>query len=140
MRTACGALTIVLLALVLGACGESSDEKAQNTVCDARTDIGTQVDRLEALTPATITVEAVTQPLDAIKNDLKDIASAQSDLSSDRRGEVEAATRTFTTSVEGIAKDAVTSLSAADAKSSLVTALKQLGASYEQAFSPVDCD
>lgn len=139
MRPVSGAVTIVLLALVLGACGESSEEKAQSTVCDARADIGTQVDKLEALTPATITTDAVTGPLDAIKNDLQDIAGAQSDLSGDRRSQVEAATKTFTSAIEGIARDAVASLSSSDAKSSLVTALKQLGASYKTAFAPVDC-
>jgi Tfp pilus assembly protein PilP len=140
MRTACRVLTITLLALALGACGESSEEKAQSTVCDARADIGTQVDKLEALTPATITTDAVTQPLDAIRKDLQEIAGAQSDLSGDRRSQVEAANKAFTSSVERIARDAVASLSAADAKSSLVTAVKQLGQSYEQAFSPVDCN
>ena len=108
MRTACGALTIVLLALVLGACGESSEEKAQSTVCDARADIGTQVDKLKALTPATITTDAVTQSLDAIKQDLQDIGGAQSDLSDDRRSEVEAANKAFTSSVQAIAGDVVT--------------------------------
>ena len=38
-----------MLALALGACGESDEEKAQNTVCDAVDDIGTQVDELKAL-------------------------------------------------------------------------------------------
>jgi len=139
MRTACGALSIVLLALVLGACGESSEEKAQSTVCDARADIGKQVDTLKGLTPATITTDAVTQSLDAIKQDLQDIGGAQSDLSDDRRSEVEAANKAFTSSVQAIAGDVVSSLSAADAKSSLVTALQQLGAAYEKAFTPVDC-
>ena len=48
MRTACSALAVMMLALVLGACGESSEEKAQNTVCDSRDDIGNQVDKLRA--------------------------------------------------------------------------------------------
>ena len=48
MRTACSALAVVMLALALGACGESSEEKAQNTVCDARDDIGKQVDDLKS--------------------------------------------------------------------------------------------
>jgi hypothetical protein len=140
MRTACSVLAVVMLALALGACGESSEEKAQNTVCDARDDIGKQVDDLKSLTPATVTTDAVTQNLDAINNDLKDISGAQSDLSSDRRSEVEAANKAFASSVEGIASQLGSSLSASDAKAGLVTAFQQLGASYEKTFAPLNCD
>jgi hypothetical protein len=140
MRTACSAVAVVMLALALGACGESSEEKAQNTVCDARDDIGKQIDELKGLTPATVTTDAVTQILDAIKNDLEDISDAQSDLSSDRRGEAEAANKAFTTSVEGIASQLGSSLSASDAKAEVVTALQQLEASYQKTFAPLNCD
>jgi len=140
MKTACSALVVVMLALVLGACGESEEDKALNTVCDARDDIGKQVDTLKGLTPATVTTDAVTQSLDAIKTDLDDIAGAQSDLSSDRRSEVETANTAFKSSVEGIAAELGTSLSASDAKAAVVTALQQLGASYEETFAPLNCD
>ena len=140
MRTAYSALAVVSLALAFGACGESSEEKAQNTVCDARADIGKQVETLKSLTPATVTTDAVTKSLDAIKNDLKDISGAQSDLSSDRRSEAEAANKAFASSIQGIADQLGTSLSASDAKAALVTALQQLGASYEKTFAPLNCD
>ena len=139
MRTACSALAVLMGALALGACGESSEEKAQNTVCDARDDIGKQVDDLKSLTPATVTTDAVTQNLDAIQNDLKDISGAQSDLSSDRRSEVEAANKAFASSVEGIASQLGRSLSASDAKAGVVTALQQLEASYQKTFAPLNC-
>ena len=140
MRTACRTLAVVALALALGACGESSEEKAQSTVCDARADIGKEVDTLKGLTPATVTTDAVTQSLDAIKNDLQEISGAQSDLSSDRRSEAEAANKAFASSIEGIAGEIGTSLSASDAKAALVTALQQLAASYEKTFAPLNCD
>jgi hypothetical protein len=140
MRTACSALAVVALGLALGACGESSEEKAQNTVCDARADIGKQVDTLKSFTPATVTTDAVTENLDAIKNDLKEISGAQSDLSSDRRSEAEAASKAFASSIEEIAGQLGTSLSASDAKAGLVTALQQLGTSYEETFAPLNCD
>ena len=104
------------LALVVGACGESSEEKAQSSVCDARDDMTKQVDDLKALTPATVTTDAVTQSLDAIKNDLKDISGAQSELSSDRRSQVESANKAFASSIQSIASQLGTSLSASDAK------------------------
>ena len=140
MRTACCAVAVVLLALALGACGESAEDKAQTTVCDARTDIGNEVDKLKSLTPATVTTDEVRQSLDAIKSDLKQIGDAQKDLSSDRRSEVEAANTAFANSIDGIASEVLKSLSASDAKAALVTALQQLGTAYEKAFEPVNCD
>jgi hypothetical protein len=81
----------------------------------------------------------VTQNVDAIRNDLSDIADAQSDLSDDRRSEVEAATNEFTSTVKNVASDIGTSLSASDAKARVVTGLQQLAASYKKAFAPLDC-
>jgi hypothetical protein len=140
MRAACSVLTVVMLVFALGACGESDEEKAQNTVCDARDDIGKQVDDLKSLTPATVTADAVTQNLDAIDNDLNDMSDAQSDLSSDRRSDVEAANKAFESSVEGIVTQLGSSLSASDAKAQVVTALDQLAASYQKAFAPLNCN
>jgi hypothetical protein len=140
MRTACSALAVVMLALALGACGESKEDKALSTVCAARDDIGKQVDTLKGLTAATVTTDAVKKSLDAIEKDLQDIAGAQSDLSSDRRSEVDAANKTFKSSIQGIASQLGTSLSASDAKAGVVTALQQLGASYQKTFAPLNCD
>jgi hypothetical protein len=140
MRTACSVLAVVMLVVALGACGESDEEKAQNKVCDAKAELGKQVNGLKSLTAATVTKDAVTENLDAIKTDLKDISDAQSDLSSDRRSEAEAATKEFTSSVEGIASQLGSSLSAADAKAQVVTALDQLAASYQKAFAPLTCN
>jgi hypothetical protein len=140
MRSARSVLVVALLALALGACGESDEEKAMNSVCDARDDIAKQVDELSSLTPTTVTTDAVTQNVDAIQNDLNDIADAQSDLSDDRRSEVEAATNEFTSTVKNVASDlGTTSLSASDAKARVVTGLQQLEASYKKAFAPLDC-
>ena len=139
MRVACNAAPMAL-ALALGACGESDEEKAQNQVCDAKADIAKQVDELNGLTAATVTKDGVTQNLDAIKTDLQDISDAQSDLSSDRRSEAEAANKAFTSSVLGIASELGSSLSGSDAKAGVVTALDQLAASYQKAFSPVNCN
>ena len=140
MRTACSFLAVVMLVFALGACGESDEEKAQNKVCDAKADIAKQVDELNGLTAATVTKDGVTQNLDAIKADLKDISDAQSDLSSDRRSEAEAANKEFSSSVQGIASQVGSSLTAADAKAQVVTALNQLAASYQKAFAPLNCD
>jgi hypothetical protein len=140
MRVARTVLAVVLLALALGACGESDEEKAQNAVCDATDDIAKQVDELASLTPATVTADAVRRNLEAIQNDFRDIGDAQPDLSDDRRSEVETATKEFTGSIQTIFGDLGSSLSAADAKAQLTTALEELKASYQKAFEPLDCD
>jgi len=140
MRVACSVLTVVMLVFALGACGESDEEKAQNEVCDAKADIAQQVDELTSLNSATVTADGVTSSLDAIKDDLNDISDAQSDLSSDRRSEAEAATKAFTNSVQGTASQLGSSLSAADAKAQVLTAIDQLAASYQKAFAPLNCD
>jgi hypothetical protein len=141
MRAVCSILAVMMPALALGACGgKSSEEKAQTTVCDARDDIGKQVADLKALTPATVTTDAVTKSLGAIRTDLQDISGAQSDLSSDRRSEFEAANKAFTSSIQGIASDLGRSLSASDAKAAIVTALQQLEAAYQKTFAPLNCN
>jgi two-component SAPR family response regulator len=140
MRVASSVLTVVMLVFVLGACGESDEEKAQNEVCDAKADIAQQVDELTSLNSTTVTADGVTSSLDAIKDDLNDISEAQSDLSSDRRSEAEAATKAFTGSVQETASQLGSSLSAADAKAQVLTAIDQLAASYQKAFAPLNCD
>src|SRR3954467_8965395 len=140
MRTASSVLAVVLLSFAVGACGESAADKAKTTVCDARADLGKQVNELKSLTPATVTKDAVTKPLGAIKNDLKDISGAQSDLSSDRRSRTEAATTAFTAELRRIAGELGTSLSASNAKAAVVAALQQLEASYQKTFARLKCD
>jgi hypothetical protein len=150
MRATFCALAIATLVLALSACGDDSspekastptpEEQAQATVCDARADISAQVEELKGLTAATVTKDGVTQSLDAIKNDLSDMSSAQADLSSERRSEAEAANKAFTSSVQSIKDDFLTSVSAADAKTALVTALQQLATSYQTAFAPLNCN
>ncbi len=149
MRTRLSVLAVAMLTIALGACGDDSpndkaasqspEEKAQATMCDARADIGKQLDELKSLTPATVTKDGVRQSLDAIKKNLSDMSGALSDLSSDRRSEVEAANKAFTSSVQEIKSQFLTSLSASDAKAVLVASLDQLAASYQKAFAPLKC-
>jgi two-component SAPR family response regulator len=140
MRVACSVLAVVMLVFALGACGESDEEKAQNEVCDAKADVAQQVDELKSLNSTTVTADGVKSNLDAIKDDLNNISDAQSDLSSDRRSEAEAATKAFSSSVQATASQLGSSLSAADAKAQVLTAIDQLAASYQTAFAPVKCD
>jgi hypothetical protein len=129
----------LLAAIAMTACGESSEDKAQNTVCDARDDISKQVNELKSITPATFTTDAVSKSLESIRSDLSDMRNAQSELSDDRRQQVESATQEFTGQLGDVVKEVGRSVTAADASSQVTQALQQLAASYEQAFSRVDC-
>ena len=151
MRSTACVLALATLTLALGACGgdDSSADKAstptaaeaaQSTVCDARADIATQVDELKGLTAATVTKDGVKQSLETIKKSLSDMSSAQSELSGDRRSEAEAANKAFTSSVQQIKSEFLSSVSASDAKTALVAALQQLATSYKTTFEPLDCN
>ena len=132
------ALIAVLAALGLGACGESKQDKAKSTVCDARADISKQVDQLKGLTVSTVTVDGVQNSLKAISSDLSKIKDAQGDLSGDRRQQVQDATKTFTSQVQSIAGSVGKSTSLSEAKAQLTSALQQLGDAYKQSFAKVD--
>ena len=134
-----GVLLALLATLALSACGESKQDKAKGTVCDARADIGKQVDKLKGLTVSTVTAGGVQGSLNAISSDLSKIAGAQGDLSADRRKQVQDATKTFTSQVQDIAGSVGKSTSISDAKAQLTSALQHLGDAYKQSFAKVDC-
>ena len=137
MRTLSGCL--VVLAVVLAGCGESKEETAQNSVCDARASIQKQVQELDGLTASTVTVDGVKSSLQTIGDDLTKLKDAQVDLSGDRKDEAEKAWQTFRTEVKSIRENLLTSLSAADAKQQLTSSFDNLAASFRTAFAPVDC-
>ncbi len=133
----------LLLASVVavGACGddESSAEKAQNQVCDARADIQKQVDELSQLTLSTATTDGIEQNLQAIKDDLGKIKDAQGDLNADRKQEVESATQQFTSEVDSVVKGVGSSTSLDQAASQLSSAFDDLAQSFKQTLSPINC-
>ena len=137
MRTLSGCL--VVLAVVLAGCGESKEETAQNSVCDAKAGIEKQVQELDGLTASTVTLDGVKSSLQTIGDDLTKLKDAQGDLSGDRKDEAEKAWQTFRTEVKSIRENLLTSLSAADAKQQLASSFDDLAASFRSAFEPVDC-
>ena len=130
---------VLLLGTMLGACGESDEEQAQDAVCDARAGIQKQVDELSGLTLDTATAASVGDSLNAIRADLEQIAEAQGDLNDERKQEVESANKEFTSQLQSIAKELRTSLSVSGAKDQLQAAVKQLTDAYRQSFAGVDC-
>ena len=141
IRPIVAVLLIAAAAVAVGACGddESSAEKAQNQVCDARADIQKQVDELSQLTLSTATTDGIQQNLQAIKDDLGKIKDAQGDLNADRKQEVESATQQFTSEVESVAKSVGSSTSLDQAASQLSSAFDDLAQSFKQTLSPINC-
>ncbi len=132
-------ISVAVAGLIPLACGESDEDKAKSQVCDARAGIEKQVDTLTGLTITTASVDQIQQSLKAIGDDLKDIADAQGDLSSDRKQQVETATQEFGSQVTTTAQQVVSGLGAADAKAQVQSALDDLVASYKKALAPIDC-
>jgi major membrane immunogen (membrane-anchored lipoprotein) len=136
----------VLAALIgsvalLGACGESDEEKAQNEVCDARADIERRVNELSDLTITTASIEQVTSNLEGIRDDLERIAAEQGDLEPERRQEVEEAGRRFRSQLQTTAGDVVSgATSGEDAAARAGAALDELAGSFREAYGPVNCD
>jgi outer membrane protein TolC len=132
-------LLAVVAAVAIGSCGESKQDKAKKTVCSARADISKQVDQLKGLTISSATADAVQQSVQAIRSDLSKIKDAQGDLSDDRRQQVEAANKAFTSQTQSIVEGLGSSTSLSDAKSQLTSATQELATAYQQSFARIDC-
>lgn len=140
LRRTSALLAVGAASLAIAACGESDQEKAQSQVCDARADIGQQVDDLKGMTASTVSLDGVKDVFSAIGDDLQDITSAQGDLSDERRQQVETAVKSFGSEVKSVASEVVQSLSASDAKAQLTSAVTDLENGLRTAFEPVDCE
>ena len=126
-------------ALVLAACGESAQQKAEKQVCSARSDIQKQVNELKALTPADATANGVKDNLNTIRDDLKKVADAQPQLNDQRKEQVKKANEKFASEFQSVVSEFGKSLAAGGARAHLQTAFQQLATAYQSAFSKVDC-
>ena len=133
------AVTACALVLALAACGESAEDKAQNTVCSARADIKKQVDELKGLTVTTATADGVKANLQANRDTLKKIGGAQDELKGDRKQEVQKATQAFKSEVTDVGRELGKSVSLSEGKQQIQAALQGLASSYESTLAPIDC-
>jgi hypothetical protein len=133
------AVAAILIALALPACGESQEESAQQTVCDARQDISNEIDTLKGITPATFSADTVSESVSAIRSALSQIKGARGDLSDARRQEIESANQAFESQVRDVAQQIGTGAAGTDAASTIRAAAQQLASSYEQTFARIDC-
>jgi hypothetical protein len=132
---------IVVAALAVAGCGgeSSAEQSAQQQVCDARADIGRQVDGLRQMTPSTVTRDAVSGNLQAIRADLRTIRDAQPSLNDDRRADVKAANDAFASQIRSVATTMLRSTSVEEAKTQLQSAATGLREAYRSSLGAVDC-
>jgi hypothetical protein len=133
------ALSALVGVMALAACGKSDEQKAQDSVCDARDDIQTQVDKLADLTLTTATTDEVRSSLQAIGDDLTKINDARGQLDDQRRQQVEQANEKFKSQVKSLAADFGKSVSIEDAAQQLKKDFKQLADVYRESFATIDC-
>jgi hypothetical protein len=119
--------------------GGSQQDAKMSQVCAARADIKKQLDTLSGMTASTFTVAGVKTGLQSIRKDLTQIASAQRDLTGDRKQAVQQANSAFKTTVETVGGTLLKSLSASDASQQLKSAAAELKTGYEKALAPIDC-
>ena len=126
-------------ALVLASCGESSQEKAKAQVCQARSDISKQVKTLSGLTLSLSAPGEAKTGLEAIGKDLTTIKDAQPNLEPARKEQVQAATHTFETQVSSILSELTSKPSLSKLETQLKSSLTQLASGYEKALAPLNC-
>lgn len=135
-------LTVLLVALVSVSCGGSSSNKAdqaKSDVCSARSDISSQITDLKSMTAGTVTLDAVRSDVTAIQADLDKIKKATPELASDTKQQVEQATSTFTSQLQTIAGNLLTSVSLSDAKTQVKQAATELQNSYASTLGGLNC-
>ena len=132
-------LLLILLAFVAAGCGESKADKAMAQVCSARDDITKQVDDLKNLTITSATTSQVSDALQAIRNDLKQIADARKDLAQANREQVDKANQAFASSVRQTLADVGTKSSLQNAATQLKAAFQNLADSYRNTFGQLNC-
>jgi hypothetical protein len=137
-RTACGAVSLVLV-FGLAACGESKEEKAEKSICSARSDINGKVNQLQSLTPSTAAITEARDDVTAIANDLTKIVESSKELSPEAKANVQREVTAFKTQLaEGIANIAKGG-SATSVAEQLHAALNAIATAYKQDLAQIKC-
>lgn len=132
------AIACLLTALALGGCGESSQAKAEATLCQGKTEVSASVEDLTRQTKQTVSISSVEGDLDKIKGGIEKIASAQSGLTGARKAQADQATSELSSELNKLEQE-LRSLSLSQIKPQLTTAIEKLVVGYKQALAPIKC-
>jgi len=145
-NAAAAGVALLLSAIALAGCGESSQEKARSEVCSARSAISAEVNKLQSLTLSSSTVDEVKSGLEKIGDELTKIKDAQSDLAPERKEQVEKATSEFGDEVATLAVQVAADLAGGTgeaaldaAKPKLKSAVETLASDYRKSLGPISC-
>jgi hypothetical protein len=134
------AVLIAISVVALASCGGESDaERAQNDVCDARSEIQKEIQALGSTDVETATVDGIRQRLDAINVQIGKIRDARGDLSDDRRQEVESAISAFGSQVKAAVDNLGKGGSLEQALTDFQNSLVGLRDSFQKSLAPIDC-
>src|SRR5271167_1781872 len=104
-RTAAALAALLLSALGLAACGESSSEKATKRVCSATSEITTQIKKLQTLPISSSFPTEAKASVEAIDKSVTKIDEAAPNLETARKEEIDAANKAFEAEIAAITKD-----------------------------------
>jgi hypothetical protein len=137
---------LLIGALGLAACGESSEEKADKQVCSSVSEISTQLKKLETLPiSSSFPAEAKTS-VEAINKSIGKIKESAPKLSTARKEEINAANSAFQTEIATITSSVISATKSSNLEAALKTAgpqikaaLNKLSSDYKKAFEALKC-
>jgi hypothetical protein len=137
---------LVIGAVGLSACGESSEDKAAKQVCAATGEISSQIGKLEALSISSSFPSEVKTSTEAIGTSLAKIKDAAPNLATARKEEVDAATKTFATELALLTARVVSATRSSNLEAALKSAepevkaaLSRLSGAYRSALEALKC-
>jgi hypothetical protein len=137
--TACvSTVACVLSVFALGGCGESSQAKAEASLCNGKTEVSAGVEDLAKQTAQTVSVASIEADIGKITGGLDKITSSQSGLTGARKSQAEQATSTLSGELDNL-KQELKNLSPSEIKPRLTAAVEKLASGYKQALAPIKC-
>jgi hypothetical protein len=137
-RTACAAIGVVLV-FGLAACGESKEEKAEKSICSARSEINSKINSLQTLTPSSSAINEAKEDVSAIGNNVTKIVEASKELSPEAKANVQREVSAFQKQLAESVANIVKGGSASAAAEQLRTSLSAIATAYKQDLAQIKC-
>jgi len=139
-------VALLITALGLAACGESSSEKATKQVCSATKEISTQIKKLETLPISASFPTEAKASVEAISKSIKKIEEAAPKLPTSSKEEINAADKAFQSEIATMTADVITATKSSNLESALKKAepqikasLQKLSSDYKKAYEALKC-
>jgi hypothetical protein len=137
---------LLVSALGLAACGESSSEKATKQVCSATKEISAQIKKLENLPISSSFPTEAKASVEAIDKSIKQIDESAPNLPTASKEEINAADKDFETEIAKITRSVASATKSSNLEAALKSAepqikasLSKLSSDYKKAFEALKC-